>query len=211
MKRTFKYLALTLAAVMLCFVFTGCEGGTGSWNVDLDGNVLDGAPEYSTDGNTVTQKYVVNAYDVSVYGAKLAALRVKRDEYGEPVEVSQTFAVTRYTIATDNALASLLGDFEDTDEVQYVELSYKYGTNYMFDFETSNLESIQIAYRNLSGQTIKVVYNGSFVIQNNTTLDSDTVYEMLQKMLLKTVSSNEDFKAAIGELAKMAYESAMYL
>lgn len=213
MKRTIKRLALALAAVLLCFLMAGCEGSGEMGNIDMDGNVLDGPPSYSSDGRTVTQNYVVNEYDTRNYGATLAGQRVTRDEYGGVIEVSQAYAVTKYTyvFSAENALASLLTDFADTDEVQYFVLTYKYGVGYQFSYDPSELESIQFEYRNSNQQSIKIVYDGSFTIQNNTTLDSDVVYEMLEKILNQTVSNDTEFKTAITRLASRAFNSGKNL
>lgn len=213
MKQTLKYLALALAAMLCCFVMTGCDvAGGGDWNIDLEGNMPDGEPSYSNNGRTITQKYVVDENAISVNGRALVAQEVTRDEYsGMPVEVSQIYAVTRYPFFTsdENGLSSLLGGLANTDDVQYIMFTYKYNNlTYSPNInDPATLDSMQIEYRDSEQKKIKVVYDGSFTIQGDDKLDSSVVYEALKRILNRTVSNEEEFKTAIMQLALQAYKS----
>lgn len=206
MKHTFRPLALALAAVLLCFLVTGCQPTyTGSGWVDLEGNVYEDGDTYrsstASDGSfTMTRRYTVDSSMALTNGSVLVAQKIKFDSSEYPIQATRLYMVdNRYL---ENAMPSLsLKDYDDTQTVSYLVFTFNYP-----DPAVSQVSGVVVEYRDSSDKTIvTATYDRYYALDEITPSDRDTEEV---KGALKAILGSDTVSSALRSLAELTWNNA---
>lgn len=204
MKCKFKYIALALASVLLCFLMTGCEGDPNAWKFDMEGNEIN---QTTRSGRTITRTYVVNSASVNANGRALAAQEVVMDsDVDMPIQVSLLYAVSKD--AMENALSfanvktvdqngERLDLSEDTNTERYVIFTFHYGYA-----NRDSLDRAEIVYRNNDNTIVTIKYDSALAVSEG---DPDT--GVINGSLKAILGYSVDFSSAMQTLSRQAYDS----
>lgn len=202
MKCKFKYIALALASVLLCFLMTGCEGDPNAWKFDMEGNEIN---QTTRSGRTITRTYVVNSSSVSANGRALAAQEVVMDSDADmPIQVSLLYVVSKD--AMENALSftnvktvdqngEQLDLSADTNTERYVILTFHYGSTNAYDMDWA-----QIVYRNNDKTVATIKYDSSLSV-----LEGDPDTGIINGSLKAILSYSNELSSAMHTLSQQAY------
>lgn len=194
MKCKFKYIALALASVLLCFLMTGCEGDPNAWKFDLEGNEID-KTTYSSGSKTITRTYVVNSASVNANGRALAAQEVKLGDGDMVSQVSRLYVVNKESMENALSLPS------DTNTERYVIITFHYS------FPDRNaMDSAEIEYRNDDKTIAKIKYDSSLAKTDgepNTTIINGSLTAIMNYAV-----NDSSFQNAMRELSQAAYDGA---
>lgn len=202
MKWTLKYLALALAAVLCCFVMTGCEASGGAnWNIDLEGNEVQNTSwkKNSDVGWTITRTYTVNDAAVNANGRALVSQEVKTGDGDYVTQVSRLYVVSEE--AMENALTNSLGLPADTNTERYIIVTFHYGVS-----NRDGMDSAEIVYRNADKNIVTIQYDGSLSVTSGDP-DNSIIHKALGAILNSAVDGSS-FQSSMRELSRSAYDLA---
>lgn len=194
MKCKFKYIALALVSVLLCFFMTGCEGDPNAWKFDLEGNEIN-ETEYSRTNKTITRTYVVNPASVNANGRALVEQEIKLDDSDLVSQVSRLYVVNK------NSMENALSLPSNTNTECYVIITFHYS------FPDRNaMDSAEIQYRNNDETIATIKYNGS--LEKTDGDPNTTIINGSLSAIMSYVVNDSSFQNAMRELSQMAYDSA---
>lgn len=206
MKHTSRPLALALAAVLLCFVMTGCQPTyTGSGWVDLEGNVYEDGDTYrsstASDGSfTMTRRYTMDSSMVLTNGSALVAQKIKFDSSEYPIQAVRLYMVDNQYL--ENAMPSLdLKDYDDTQTGSYLVFTFNYPSSGF-----SQVSSVVVEYRDSSDKAIvTATYDSSYGLDDIVPSDRDAEEV---KGALKAILGSDAVSSALRSLAELTWNNA---